>query len=244
MLPGMKPNKPIIEAQRWLIVVAFAIAMAWVESAVVYYLRTHVDRIVPYQPNPLPLIGRMGPVELARELATLIMLFTVGWLAGTTWRARLGYMAFAFGIWDIFYYVFLKVMCDWPKSLADWDILFLLPLPWWGPVWAPVSIAMLMVLWGTLASQFERQDLDELSNWRLWILNFTGIGLALYVFMADALRAFPGGVEALRQLLPVTFNWPLFTVALLLMSAPVIRLAMQLWSPAGPGAHLQSPPDP
>jgi hypothetical protein len=103
---------------------------------------------------------------------------------------------------------------------------------------------MLMVLWGTLASQFERQDLDELSNWRLWILNFTGIGLALYVFMADALRAFPGGVEALRQLLPVTFNWPLFTVALLLMSAPVIRLAMQLWSPAGPGAHLQSPPDP
>ncbi len=64
-------------------------------------------------------------------------------------------MVVAFGVWDIFYYVFLKVMCDWPRSLFDWDILFLLPLPWWGPVLAPVSIALLMIVWGTLASQFE-----------------------------------------------------------------------------------------
>lgn len=214
----------------WWIVVIFALAMAWVESAVVYYLRTHIDRIVPYQPDPLPIIGGLGPVELVRELATLIMLFTVGWLAGTTWRTRVGYMAIAFGIWDIFYYVFLKVMCDWPKSLADWDILFLLPLPWWGPVWAPVSIAVLMILWGTLASQFERPSLGALSNWRVWILNFTGMTLALYVFMADALRVSPGGVEALRTLLPVSFNWPLFSVALALMSAPVIRLAWDIWN--------------
>jgi len=32
----------------WLTVVIFAMAMAWVESAVVYYLRTHIDRIEPY----------------------------------------------------------------------------------------------------------------------------------------------------------------------------------------------------
>jgi hypothetical protein len=137
-------------------------------------------------------------------------------------------MAIAFGIWDIFYYVFLKLMCDWPKSLADWDILFLIPLPWWGPVWAPVSIAALMILWGILASQFERPGHGWLSNWRVWILNFTGMALALYVFMADALRVSDGGVDALRKLLPVTFNWPLFSVALLLMSAPVIRLAWEI----------------
>ena len=77
---------------RWFTVVVFAIAMAWVESAVVYYLRTHIDRIEPYQANPLPLIGDLGPVELVRELATMIMLFTVGWLAGRTWRARFGYI--------------------------------------------------------------------------------------------------------------------------------------------------------
>jgi len=220
----MKNNSTRETSGRWLIVVIFAIAMAWVESAVVYYLRTHIDRIVPYQPDPLPIIGGLGPVELMRELATLIMLFTVGWLAGTTWRARIGYMAIAFGVWDIFYYVFLKLMCGWPKSLTDWDILFLVPLPWWGPVWAPVSIAVLMILWGTLASQFERPGLGALSNWRVWILNFTGMALALYVFMADALRVSGGGVDALRKLLPVSFNWPLFSIALVLMSAPVIRL--------------------
>ena len=80
----------------WTIVILFAIAMAWVESAVVYYLRTHIDRIVPYQSDPLPIIGGLGPVELVRELATLIMLFTVGWLAGKTWRTR---CAFPAGAW-------------------------------------------------------------------------------------------------------------------------------------------------
>ena len=223
------------EWRRWLTVTVFAMAMAWVESAVVFYLRTHVDRIEPYQPNPLPLIGALGPVELVRELATLVMLFTVGFLAGKTWRTRISYMAIAFGVWDIFYYVFLKVMCGWPHSLADWDILFLIPLPWWGPVWAPLAIAALMILWGTLASQFERSRPVRLSNWRVWALNFIGMALALYVFMADAIRVSSGGVEALRQLLPVAFNWPLFCVALALMSAPVIRLAREIWSAPAPG---------
>jgi hypothetical protein len=223
------------EFARWLTVVLFAIAMAWVESAVVYYLRTHIDRIVPYQPDPLPIIGGLGPVELARELATMIMLFTVGVLAGRTWRARIGYMLVAFGVWDICYYVFLRIMCGWPQSLLDWDILFLLPLPWWGPVIAPVLIALLMIAWGTLASQFERPRLAALSNWHVWALNFIGVALALYVFMADAIRVSSGGVDALRNLLPVSFNWPLFLVALVLMSAPVVKLAGGLWTGREPG---------
>src|SRR6266853_4816000 len=141
--------------RRWLIVAVFAAAMAWVESAVVFYLRTMIDRIEPYQQNPLPMIGGLGPAELVREAATMIMLLTVGILAGRNWRSRLGYSAIAFGTWDIFYYVFLKVMCGWPHSLLDWDILFLLPLPFWGPVLALMSIALLMLLWGTLASTCE-----------------------------------------------------------------------------------------
>ena len=216
--------------RRWLTVVMYAAAMAWVESAVVYYLRTHLDRIEPYQLNPLPLIGGLGPVELVRELATLIMLFTVGALAGRTWRARVGYMLVAFGAWDILYYVFLKVMCGWPRTLLDWDILFLIPLPWWGPVLAPMLIALLMVFWGTLASQFERPRPPSLSNWGVWVLNFMGVALALYVFMADAIRVAGDGVEALRNLLPVYFNWPLFLVALALISAPVVKLATELWA--------------
>lgn len=196
--------------------------MAWVESAVVYYLRTMIDRIEPYQPTPLPIIGGMGPVEMVREAATLLMLLTVGLLAGRSWRARAGYVAVAFGVWDICYYIFLRIMCGWPHSLFDWDILFLLPLPWWGPVLAPVSIALLMIIWGTLASQFERPPRPVVSKWKPRLMNFLGIMMALYVFMADSIRVADGGVDALRELLPTRFNWPLFTVALLLMAAPVI----------------------
>jgi len=215
--------------RRWLTVVIYAAAMAWVESAVVYYLRTMVDRIDPYRVNPLPLIGGLGTVELAREFATLVMLITVGALAGRNWRARLGYALIAFGVWDIFYYLFLKVICDWPNSLLDWDILFLLPLPWWGPVLAPVSIALLMILWGTLASQFEPTPAHWLSNCRVWVLNSIGVALALYVFMADTMRVADQGVDVIRNVLPSRFNWPLFGVALALMAAPVLRLARELW---------------
>jgi hypothetical protein len=190
----------------------------------VFYLRTMVDRIEPYQPHPLPLATGFGLAELVREAATLIMLLTVGILAGGTWRSRIGYAAIAFGVWDIFYYVFLKLMCGWPHSLLDWDILFLLPLPWWGPVLAPVLIAALMILWGTLATTFERPHESSPSNWRAWALNALGMALALYVFMADAIRVADGGVPALRTLLPTEFNWLLFCVALALMSAPVIQL--------------------
>jgi len=44
--------------------------------------------------------------------------------------------------------VFLRKLCVGSHSLLDWDILFLLPLPWWGPVLAPVLIALLMIVWG------------------------------------------------------------------------------------------------
>lgn len=230
----MKLNSPVSgHRRRWLIVVVFAIAMAWVESAVVYYLRTMVNRIEPYQTNPLPLIGGMGPVELKREAATLVMLLTVGMLAGKSWRARLGYSAIAFGVWDIFYYVFLKAICGWPHSLSDWDILFLLPLPWWGPVWAPMAIAALMIIWGTLASQFEQADLIRPLR-RLWLLNFSGVSLALYVFMSDCLRARHGGVDAIRTVLPEKFQTLLFSAALILMAAPVIRLGWKLFEPGWP----------
>ena len=144
--------------------------MAWVEAACVYYLRVLVDRVDPYQANPLPIRGVLGQVELVREAATLVMLVTLGVLAGRTWHAQLGYTAIAFGVWDIFYYVFLRMIGDWPRSLFDWDILFLLPLPWWGPVLAPVIIALLMIVGGTLASQTAvRRPATSLARtlWRL-----------------------------------------------------------------------------
>lgn len=215
------------ESKRWLTVVAYAIAMAWLEAAVVFYLRKLSDRLDPYKTEPLPPVDGITGVELIREAATLLMLFTVGMLAGRNWRSRWGYAAIAFGVWDIFYYVFLKVIIGWPNSLIDWDVLFLLPLPWWGPVIAPVMIASLMIMWGTLASQWEHQRPFR-SEWRAWGLNFAGCALALYVFMEDAIRVVGKGEDALRMLLPSRFDWPLFCVALLLMAVPVLSSGRQI----------------
>jgi len=216
----------IIEKKRWLIVFLFATAMAWVESAVVVDLRTLVDRIEPYQSNPVPLLPKLRTVEIVREFATLIMLLVVGWLAGQTWPKRWGYALLAFGVWDIFYYVFLKIIVDWPHSLWDWDILFLLPLPWWGPVLAPMLIAALMIACGTLMTQFENIRPSR----HAWLFNLSGCVLALLVFMADALRAADGGVEALRRVLPrkAGFNWPVFIIALVLMAVPIIEMLKQI----------------
>ena len=206
---------------RWLLVMVFAIGMAWVEAATVYYLRVAVDRVNPYQANPLPMSGRLGQVELVREAATLIMLFIIGTLAGRTWSVRLGYSAIAFGAWDIFYYVFLKAISDWPRSVFDWDVLFLLPLPWWGPVLAPVCIALLMIVWGTLVTARPAIGRTAFTTWTPWLMNGLGVVLALYVFMADSLRVVPQGLDATRMVVPQVFNWPMFVVALALMTAPV-----------------------
>src|SRR5262245_48493234 len=207
---------------RLLIVVGFAAAMAWVESACVYYLRVLVNRVEPYQPNPLPMDAVLGTIEIAREASTLVMLLAIGVLAGRTWRTRLGFAALAFGIWDSAYYAFLKMMSGWPTSLFDWDILFLIPLPWWGPVLAPICIAVLMIVGGTLECyRASRGATTGTAAW--WPLTGAGIALALYVFMRDAIHVLPDGADALRAVLPQAFNWTLFVVALALMAAPVAR---------------------
>lgn len=214
--------------QTWVVVVIFAIAMAWLEAAVVVYLRTMVDRIVPYQANPLPIATGLGQIELGREAATLVMLLTVGWIAGRTWRSRLAYAFIAFGVWDIFYYVFLVPMSGWPQTIFDWDILFLIPLPWWGPVIAPVSIAMLMIVGGTFITQIDEPHGPFAPRRLSMLLAMLGAMLALYVFMTDAIRVASDGVEAIRMVLPTTFNWQLYFVALALMSVPIYDLIFQL----------------
>jgi hypothetical protein len=213
---------------RLAVVAAFAIAMAWVESAVVFYLRRLVDRMDPYQADPLPLAGDIGWVEVVREAATMVMLLSVGWLAGRTWRARFGCFVMAFGLWDIFYYVFLRVMTGWPRTVLDWDILFLIPLPWWGPVLAPALIATLMVIGGGLL-MFNDQPTVSTPYWpTTWaqVLSALGVVLALDIFMADAIHAVRRG-ESLQHVLPQSFNWPLFFVAWGLMATSVLDLGRQ-----------------
>src|SRR4030095_13106258 len=128
-----------------LFLLLFSTAMGFLEAAVVIYLRKL------YYPGgfdfPLVVIPRdVAVVELFREGATLIMLLAVGFLTGKTTAQRFCYFLFCFATWDIFYYVFLKVFLGWPESLLTWDILFLLPVPWVGPVLAPCLSSLTMIL--------------------------------------------------------------------------------------------------
>jgi len=212
------------DRRTWLIVVLFGVAMAWMESATVAYLRLLVDRVNPYQTRPLPLHPELASTEVIRELATMLMLLAVGWLAGRDWRTRLSYSLIAFGVWDIFYYVFLAVIVGWPRSVLDWDVLFLIPLPWWGPVIAPAIIAALMIIGGTMVTQFARPLWPR--RQAIWI-GAVGIVVALVVFMETAIHALPGGEEALRRTLPTKFNWAGFAVGCCLMSVVIADLIAQ-----------------
>lgn len=131
---------------RTLILVAlFSISMGFLETAVVIYIREL------YYPEgfafPLKMMSiNVAFTELLRELATLIMLITIGLLAGRTKNEKFAYFIYSFGIWDIFYYIFLKLLINWPESIMTWDILFLLPTTWVGPVIAPVLLSLVMIL--------------------------------------------------------------------------------------------------
>jgi len=200
----------------------FAVAMAYVESAVVVYLRAMygIEDLLTDMPA-LP--DAYTVIEVGREAATLLMLVAVGWVAGRRWQDRLGYGVFAFGLWDIFYYGWLYLFIGWPASLLEWDVLFLLPLPWWGPVLAPMLIALLLAAVGGLAVIEAARDEPLRVRTSDWWVAGAGALLALYLFMADAVRALPDGVAAVGQVRPTRFNWPLFAIALLAMSLPLVR---------------------
>ncbi len=209
------------------VVVIFSIAMAWVESSTVVYLRTLVNRVEPYQRTPLPIIDSFGVTEIVREAATLIMLATVGCLAGTSWKSRLGFFMAAFGIWDIFYYLFLKIIVGWPHSLFDWDVLFLIPLPWWGPVLSPILISVVLIILGSLLAQNEISDAAFQLGKLSWSFYLCGISVALYVFMGHSIEVIGKGANGVEDL-PAEFNWPLFMLALCFMLMPVFNAGIRL----------------
>jgi hypothetical protein len=199
----------------------YAIAMAYVESAAVVYLRRlyGIHDLVRDFPRFDPTIGA---IEFGRELATLVMLLTAGWIAGRSRQSRLGFVFFAFGVWDIFYYIWLKVFIHWPDSFLSPDILFLVPLPWWGPVIAPVLIASLMVIGGILAVLRDDQELSVHFKPVQLVILAMGVLIVLYAFMVDALAILPANPDVLNQVRPTDFNWPIYLVGLALMAWPIL----------------------
>jgi len=121
--------------------------MAYVEAAVVVYLR----RI--YYPEGFaltlePMELHILRTEIGREVATIVMILSISLLSYRERTKRVGAFLLVFGVWDIFYYVFLKIMLDWPASFMSRDVLFLIPAPWISPVILPISISIIMVGFG------------------------------------------------------------------------------------------------
>jgi hypothetical protein len=150
---------------RYAMVLAYAIAMGWLEAVVVVYIRGLVG-LEPQagMPPAAEVMRRIEAVpgllstEQTREAATLVMLLAVGFLAARRWPARLGAFLVTFGTWDIAYYGALRVLLGWPPSLATLDLLFLIPPhPWWyQPVWVPVAISCGMIAVGSRLFLAER----------------------------------------------------------------------------------------
>lgn len=207
---------------RWLsALLVFGITFGFVEAAVVVYLRDIYDpihdRLNPHkEPGDLFPILRpdqleeQGPervrgaiVEIAREAATLGLLAALALAAASNARQWFAAFAVSFGLWDIFYYVFLKLILDWPESLFTWDILFLIPVPWVGPVIAPAIVSVSMIAAGTAVLWRECEGRPLRVSALDWAAVAAGAFVLVAAFIWDAKNIMIGG-------LPSPFHWPLF----------------------------------
>ncbi len=216
-------GRPPALPQVLLAIVLFGVSFGFVEAAVVVYLRALYEPIrqqfhsgiSPADLFPLIRLEQLesaGPgvqhhlrIELAREAATLVMLAAVGLAVARNARQGLAAFLIAFGVWDIAFYASLKLLIDWPASLFTWDLLFLLPVPWAGPVIAPVLVAVSMIGAGValLAREYAGRRLRL--SWLEWGAVTAGGLTVVVAFCWDSRNITAGGR-------PNPFPWPLFAL--------------------------------
>ena len=201
--------------QLLLLLTLFSVAMALLEAAVVVYMRRLYYPENPLDLFPMQFLGQYDPIlELSREVATIVMIVAVALLAAQKTRTRqFAAFVFVFGTWDLFYYVWLKVLIDWPRTWLEWDVLFLIPMVWLGPWICPAAIAALFMVWGgwTLMSQREIRFTPISST-----VFTVGSVLGLVAFMQPVAGM---NNEELSQYLPSGFWWWLFAISYVLMVA-------------------------
>ncbi len=212
-----------------LITTFFSVAMGYLEAVVVVYLRTILTRRPDWQ-----------TIEITREAATLVMLVAFAVAAGKNAVQRTGVFLLSFGIWDIVYYIGLKLWLDWPASLMTMDTLFYIPCTWTAPVYIPVLFSFLMILLGILL--IIERGLDFIRSSAHW---------ALYGWISGCLA---GAAIALNQHLPVatsvmgsSFCWGLIAAGMGLTTViarrwqkmlPLICLSVVIGALSGLLAHL------
>lgn len=175
------------------------------------YLRTLSDPVrasagyPPAEVFPLIHVAALGPfillakIEAAREAATILMLAAVAAAATQTFRAWLAAFSLVFGVWDLTFYLWLKVLIGWPASLGTWDLLFLLPVPWAGPVIAPSIVSLSLIAGGAIGLLREPKRVRAIS-WALLLLG----GVLIYTSFVWDWRYIAGGG------MPRSFPWAIF----------------------------------
>jgi len=231
----------LVLRDKLIVITLFAVAMALFESAVVIYLRE-----IMYPEGfrfPLaPIHPHLVLTEILREASTLVMLICIGLLAAKSFSQRFAWFVFSFAIWDIFYYVFLWLLLGWPESLMTWDVLFLIPATWTGPVITPLLITLLMLL----LSATILVNAEKGKNTRLQSLEWTGLiagsVIVVIAFVTDYMQHMlaslsfgdllkisdPRLMETAQQYVPDKFPWPLFLGGSLVILLTIIRFSLRL----------------
>ena len=202
--------------RRQILLTFFAVAMAYVEATVVVYLRQ-----VHYPENLLVIFPPMilsEPdlvIELAREVATVVMILAVALLSAKGLVAVFAVFVYVFGLWDIFYYFWLKATIGWPVSWTEWDILFLIPWAWLGPWITAAAIALLFALWG--GRVLAQGGTYHFPTWAA-ISFVVGSLLTVAAFLQPAVPYISGGLAAFAEFQPNGFWWPLYLAGYVLMA--------------------------
>lgn len=195
------------------IVVVFGIAFAYIESAVVVYLRaiSHPEGFTfPLKTfGVTPLKKQLLLTEIGREAATIVVITTAAWLFGRNRREQAAYFLVVFAAWDIFYYIWLKVLIDWPASITDWDILFLIPVVWASPVLYPVLVSLALFVFAVVILRLSSLGRAVKMNTIDWI---TLLVSGLIVVTSFCIS----GIHITEPDYRSYFFWPLFTVGYIL----------------------------
>lgn len=197
--------------------------MGYMESAVVVYLRK-IYYPIGFKFPLIPVSPDIAITEFWREAATIIMLIGAGAMAGKNTVQRFAFFIYSFAIWDIFYYIFLKILLNWPDSLLTWDILFLIPFPWVGPVIAPCIISLTMIFLTLIIVYHQEKNKHvhiSFINWMFLILGSLSVtgsfmwDYITYVYNESdkivwSLSSNNNMFEEVSHYIPKSFNWYLF----------------------------------
>ena len=208
----------------WLCI--FAAAMGFLEAAVVIYMR----RIFYPAGFGFPL-HMFDPsllfIEWLREVATIIMLVSAAVIAGKNFLQKFSFFLYSFAVWDISYYAFLKLALNWPASFFTWDLLFLIPISWVGPVLAPIINSLTMILMAVCFVYVQKYNKSaKLELRELALIIFGGI-IILYTYLIDyslliakngflpdffSLATNQNFIALVSGYIPETYNWELFII--------------------------------